>query len=266
MFLKPQPTCETNCANPTSNNAATIETDTNESTITVSGDKTEQDVRNTVQKLYETTNGEFNSKFIRTYDDNLFMSIDGAKSLLPAKKTYGLFVHYNDYDSIDSEEQLNIFISTLSKLGFIKNDEIDSSPMINELYDYINRNNGVACSLSGVRVTCAHESWVSNETIELANELADAYYAKKGAFPYTLDTNSINITDSEIPTYQKMMIPSGNAMALFYRTPNSDEWQYFTSTQFLIPCEEYNTADLKNAFAGSQCEDIATGQQLTVQP
>lgn len=81
-----------------------------------------------------------------------------------------------------------------------------------------------------------------------------------------LNTSLISITDSETPSYQTLQIPSDNAMALFYRALDSDEWQYFTSTQAIISCDEFNTPDLKKAFSGSQCHDVATGQQLTVQP
>jgi hypothetical protein len=53
---------------------------------------------------------------------------------------------------------------------------------------------------------------------------------------------------------------------LFYRVSPEAEWQYFTATQGLMPCTNYNTEDIRNAFAGETCFDESNGETLTVQP
>ncbi len=50
---------------------------------------------------------------------------------------------------------------------------------------------------------------------------------------------------------------------LFYKVPDQ-EWAYFTGTQELLSCTQYDTPDLKKAFAGSSCSDEA-GMAATVE-
>lgn len=267
MFFKPAPTCEANCAESQTSSTSTSNDSSQDdpSAIATSNDATEEAVRNIIQKLYDATETDSSSKYNKTYDDYLFMKVDGANPMLPAEKTYGIFAHYSDFNNIDQEAQQNLFINTLSQLGFVKNEGINSSPLINGINDYINHDNGVVCGFSAMKVTCAHESWISDEAIEIANKLANAYHEKTESYPYILNTSLINIEDSEIAPYQKLLIPSDNAMALFYRSQPSEEWNYFTSTQGFIPCSDFNTSEIKNAFSGTQCVDDA-GQPTTIKP
>lgn len=53
------------------------------------------------------------------------------------------------------------------------------------------------------------------------------------------------------------------ATALFYKKGTAD-WTYFTSAQAALPCAEYTTDDLKNAYHGETCGD-SDGNEMTVQ-
>lgn len=56
--------------------------------------------------------------------------------------------------------------------------------------------------------------------------------------------------------------PAGGSVAFFYQTPDKT-WHYFTNTQSVLQCSDYNTADLKKAYLGQQC-GAADGKMATV--
>lgn len=56
------------------------------------------------------------------------------------------------------------------------------------------------------------------------------------------------------------VLTGSGASALFYQTPGQ-EWKYFMSTQGALSCTEYDTSELKKAFAGTECSD--TSDKLT---
>lgn len=81
---------------------------------------------------------------------------------------------------------------------------------------------------------------------------------------------SLKITDSQTQGYQKATLligeaySGGGAAALFYKK-GSGQWAFFASTQEIIECSRYNSADLKNAFKGDACYDTAALGETTVQ-
>lgn len=54
--------------------------------------------------------------------------------------------------------------------------------------------------------------------------------------------------------YQTAIMGFRNAAQLFYKK-DSGSWKYFTGTNIIIECGEYNTVDLKAAFLGDRCYD-----------
>ncbi len=65
---------------------------------------------------------------------------------------------------------------------------------------------------------------------------------KKGANGYEQATAGIGDVKAQV----------GGYAALFYRAEGG-EWQYWKGTQQIIPCIDYNTEALKNAFKGEDC-------------
>lgn len=55
----------------------------------------------------------------------------------------------------------------------------------------------------------------------------------------------------------------GSSAQHFYQTPDKT-WHFFTSTQQIISCSAFNTADLRKAYTGKVCLDTATNKETTV--
>ena len=118
-----------------------------------------------------------------------------------------------------------------------------------------------------------------NETLSLAEQLAKAYKSKTGK-DYAFDNvTSADIKNSTVSPYQTLetyiVIDSGGSYtssgALFYRTSPNAEWQFFSLTSGGTGlCSEYNTDDLKKAYAGKTCiiegDATSNGSYSTVQP
>ena len=74
-----------------------------------------------------------------------------------------------------------------------------------------------------------------------------------------------NIKDSQYTPYQTLRISVGGAAGLFYRTSPEAKWQFFTGTQAVLDCSDYNTEDLKKAYLGEPCYNYNTQTDSTVQ-
>lgn len=158
-------------------------------------------------------------------------------------------------------------IEKLNSLGFTE----DTSANIMFRHAYVN-SEGIVCNITGAqspfKIGCGYNKWISSETTVAINEFAEAYKNKMGnypAFPLQIWDEDV-VTDSTVSPYQRIDISGGNAAQLFYRVSPDAEWQYFTGTQEALSCSEYNTQDLKNAYAGTTCYDEAAGANSTVQP
>lgn len=80
----------------------------------------------------------------------------------------------------------------------------------------------------------------------------------------------VKIKDSQADGYQNAQVSVGDVKdmggyaALFYKK-DGGSWKYFKGTQEIIPCTEYNTTDIRNAFMGDACWDNTTNKESTVQ-
>lgn len=55
----------------------------------------------------------------------------------------------------------------------------------------------------------------------------------------------------------------GSGVALFWKKADG-QWQFFIGTQGLLPCDKFDSDDLRNAFNGHACWDAASETQITV--
>ena len=137
--------------------------------------------------------------------------------------------------------------------------------------EFLNRETGVVCNLpyggSPTHFACGHVDWYDRENAELAKELGKAY----GDIEYMV-FGKANVVDSEYAPYQRVEVGIwsvagiGGANGMFYRTEPEAEWQYLTSLQTVPSCGEFDTEDLRKAFAGVGCFDEQTEQNATVKP
>ncbi len=186
------------------------------------------------------------------------------KTLTSTEKAYGFKAKYNDnLDTIGKAvEKID---EELIERGFKSEESYYGSKK------YYDESNGIRCSAdnsSAATVVCAYEGWVSDETIATINELASAVKEVNGEYPYYLGVmKDHKIIDSEVSPYQRWTVSGFDAAALFYRVSPTSEWKFFTYTQAELDCDDYNTDDLKKAYAGEQCYNAATGDAYaTVKP
>lgn len=188
---------------------------------------------------------------------------DGIHVLTSLEKSYGV-----RYDTEVIIEDLNDkTIEKLQSRGFVEDATLSAG-----LWHHIYRNNdNILCNVSGYEapfeVSCGYYKWVSDDTINMLNEFVDADKEKSGESPmYLRATESLDIEDSTITPYQRVILSGYNNAELFYRTSPNAKWQYFTGAQAELYCDEYDTDDIRKAYAGEQCYDASTGTQSTVQP
>lgn len=137
---------------------------------------------------------------------------------------------------------------------------------------YLNSDN-IVCGVFGdndygkdvVILECAKTDWhwLTEDEKKLVGELETAYRDKTGEYPTVLYNFDNKIKDSQYAPYQTLNVQIGGGYALFYRTSSEEKWQYFAGGQSDLDCSDYNTEDLKKAFAGDACYN--GNQQSTVQ-
>lgn len=149
--------------------------------------------------------------------------VDGIN--VDAEKSYG--ISSGDVRGASSSDVMaldGVAVAVLKENGFTK---IEGVGMVDSTY--YNTEKQIVCETSGASdpwtMGCAKTTWVSESRIQLARELYEA-----SGLNY-LNLNSVDITDSEVAPYQRMVV-GGYAAHLFYRRKDGDgKWHYVTSTQ-----------------------------------
>ena len=184
----------------------------------------------------------------------------------------------------NGEGNVNILREKLEAAGF---SSVGDLPILGSAgpadHGYYNPSRNMTCGISYERVyqninnpndgyeigalECGLADWVWLTSAEkgLASELETAYHDKTGEYPRLLDGLDAKPKDSQVAPYQTLQVSFGGAMGLFYRNNSNSKWQFFTGTQGGMSCEEYNTIDLKKAYAGDICY-INGVTESTVQP
>lgn len=184
----------------------------------------------------------------------------------------------------NGEGNVNVLREKLEAAGF---SSVGDLPILGSagpaVHGYYNPSRNMTCGISYERVyqninnpndgyeygalECGLADWVWLTSAEkgLASELETAYHDKTGEYPRLLDGLDAKPKDSQVAPYQTLQVSLGGAMGLFYRNNSNSKWQFFTGTQGGMSCEEYNTIDLKKAYAGDICY-INGITESTVQP
>lgn len=182
---------------------------------------------------------------------------EGLNTYVPMK----LHVQKKIKNSSSAEENVEALKSRLERAGF---SSIGILPYLGsagpEIYGYSDTRKGIVCSASVggddyAILKCAKPDWIwlTEEEGALAVELETAYHDKTGEYPRLFENLNIKAENSKNSPYQVLRASIGWGNALFYRKGPNDEWQYFASTQEPLKCIEYNTDDLRKAFAGEVC-------------
>lgn len=136
---------------------------------------------------------------------------------------------------------------------------------------YYADDNGYICNYSSqsspVHISCANSNWLTEEEKTFAKSLMDAM---KKSDDYENDemlyasATQDDITKTADGKYERVTASVAGAAALFYRNTDGGEWKYFVSTQQVLNCNDFNTDEIKAAFAGSDCYDYAAGKMTTL--
>lgn len=129
------------------------------------------------------------------------------------------------------------------------------------------QNDKVICNVLGggspITVTCANIRDYAG-TIAQLKPFVEAYLASEEGKAYGegVGFGMVTITDKN-DGYQTATIgmgsgesPVGGYAGLFYA--KDGKWSYFTGTQSVLSCSQYNTHDIQKAYEGEQCYDEAT--------
>lgn len=223
-------------------------------------------VRNAVDKLTSDIENEWD------YSENgsgLTYKPEGLNTYVPMK----LHIQKKIKNSSTAEENVAALKSRLERAGY---SSIGILPYLGsagpEIYGYSDTRKGIVCGISVgdgdyAILECAKTdwAWLTEEEAELAVKLEAAYHDKTGEYPRLFRDLDVKAENSEISPYQVLRVSMGWAQGLFYRTSSDGDWQYFATAQGPLKCIEYNTDDLKNAFAGEVCYNDES-EESVVQP
>ena len=247
----------------------TITSTTVTSTV-VSSDATDEAVRKVIGELFKLARIKASGRYDTIYDtSSTLIKLDEAKVLLHAEKSYGIDAFYNGSSDFTLNKEIReALIKKLEELDFVKNTDI-SGPhyLVGENY-YTNSDTGITCEILNTNpttATCAHKSWISANTVKIANELAEAYNKVMGKYPITIGAYNYTIKDSPVSPYQILTTAVDNAAGLFYRVNKEAGWQFFEAAQDAVNCKKFDAKDTRNAFAGEVCYDETKKDYATVE-
>jgi len=124
------------------------------------------------------------------------------------------------------------------------------------------QSDAVICTVSGtdsipIYVTCANKNAYAKVSGDI-KPFVTAYHASNSNTTSEDIFSAPTIKSSSVDGYQTATVgvssrqSVGSAAALFYRK-GTDIWKFFKTTQAVASCSEYNTDDLKAAFADQPC-------------
>lgn len=222
------------------------------------------------QKLQEMlVLGEQRFEAYATYNSDpiVVYQLENVPALVGLTRTYGSYVPRQENEAligrfVGTDEVKVALISVLTEQGFRK---YDYAGWYGE--QYLNAETGVMCAISEPRLPysyqCGHIQTANTDNLELVKALGEALMRAEMGVRY-IDTSQAEVKTSLVRPYQKVSVGLLGATGIFYRRDPNEPWQFFTAAQGMTPCSDYNTDDLRKAFAGEACLDMETGEMLKV--
>lgn len=170
-------------------------------------------------------------------------------------------------EKINSVDWATEYGNVLKERGFVDTGEYYtlSSAVHSGGSLFVNEESGVVCMVEDEpRLDCSHKDWYNEADAELTNELAKVFEAATGEEVGYLVATVESIQNSSVAPYQRIYAGRSGYRSSFYRVSPDAEWVYFASGQDGPACAEYDTEDLKKAFAGTRC--WGEGEYLEVEP
>ena len=204
---------------------------------------------------------------------------DGIDTHINMRLNYWTNVHIENDNLVNVRTVQNKLVGLgFSYLGVIP----FSSSAGPEIFGYLNSSNEIVCNVYGdmtfngnvdnsylfAKLECGKTdwTWLTEDEKILIKELDEAYRIKTGDYPRAMSNYDNEIRNSEYTPYQTIRVQIDGGYALFYRVGTEAKWQYFTGGQSPLMCSDYDTEDLKKAFAGDTCYIEGDTDRHTVQP
>lgn len=209
------------------------------------------------------------------YDANVSYQPEGYLTGVPLTKSYGVTLDAKfyrlgqpGYDLVTNRTIYRTISNALLDAGFTDTgQEYTTASAASASGTFINPTTGIVCTVLLSGASCGYKTWYNQDTANLSNTLARVYEETTGKPAHYLVAQTQYIEDSPITPYQRIEVAMPGFGAAFYRVNPDAEWQYFTEGQSTPQCNEYNTEDLRKAFAGTSCFTDTTGEPMgTVQP
>lgn len=242
--------------------------------------KAETAVKEVVEKVRQSIvdvlqdNKQVGYQMLQTYDTGASYQPEGYITGVPLTKSYGTSLNADNievgqtlYNLIHNFTIYQTIEKTLVNAGFTNtNQQYTTASAASTSTTFVNQASGIICTAHLTGADCGYKTWYNEADAELSNKLAQIYKAATSNDAHYLVARVQDIKDSPIAPYQRIEVGMPGFAASFYRVSPDAEWQFFAEGQSAPQCSEYNTEDLRKAFAGTSCFPSTTGPMETVQP
>ena len=209
-------------------------------------------------RLEKTYDSDVTYEFEKNYATNL----NGA---------YGLIFDVENNTNYSTALASSGIVDKVMNSHGLKKISFNDPAVIGEGGIYYADDNGYICNYSSqsspVRINCANSNWLTEEDKTFAKSLIDAMKKSddsKDDEMYYVSATLDDITKTADGKYEHVTASVAGAAALFYRNTDGGEWKHFMSTQQALSCNDYNTDELKAAFAGVDCYDYTADKMTTL--
>ena len=209
-------------------------------------------------RLEKTYDSDVTYEFEKNYATNL----NGA---------YGLIFDVENNTNYSTALASSGIVDKVMNSHGLKKISFNDPAVIGEGGIYYADDNGYICNYSSqsspVRINCANSNWLTEEDKTFAKSLIDAMKKSddsKDDEMYYVSATLDDITKTADGKYEHVTASVAGAAALFYRNTDGGEWKHFMSTQQALSCNDYNTDELKAAFAGVDCYGYTADKMTTL--
>lgn len=217
---------------------------------------------------------EYGIKLNEFQDENLiYYRPEGFEVAIALNRSYGFEVAGQNEVNLNELENQGYYAykeigEMLENKGFVRLDGNYATGSAGSEILYVNEGDGIVCGVPfwGVSLSCAATDWYDKDDAELSNELAKVYNEATGENATLLRARVADIKNSPVAPYQNISVGMQGFGAMFYRMSPEAEWVYFTSGQMGPSCEDFNTDDVRKAFAGESCWSEGEGFDAVVEP